>query len=59
MSSIDLSDREISYILLALRKHEEMLLAVSDEDEGDSINDLLIIQALRKKLKSHRQQPDA
>jgi|JI102314A1RNA_FD_contig_41_1915173_length_345_multi_1_in_0_out_0_1 hypothetical protein len=59
MKPIEFSDNEVAYVLLALRKLEEALLTVSEDDEGDSINDLLIVQSLRRKIKTAREQPDA
>lgn len=56
MRPIELSDHELAYLLLALRKFEESLMTVSEDDDGDSINDLLMVQSLRKKLKSFRAQ---
>jgi len=59
MKPLELSDSEVAYVLLALRKLEEALLTVSEDDEGDSINDLLIVQSLRRKIKTAREQTDA
>lgn len=58
MRSIELSDKEIAYLLLALRKYEEVLSNVSDDEVGDSIGDLLIVQALRKKIKGVKDQTE-
>ena len=58
MRSIELSDKEMTYLLLALRKYEEVLSNVSDDEVGDSIGDLLIVQALRKKIKSVKDQTE-
>lgn len=52
MTKLEFTDREMTYLLVALRKYEESLLASEDEEAGDSVPDLLIVQALRKKLKA-------
>lgn len=52
MTKLEFTDREMTYLLVVLRKYEESLLASEDEEAGDSVPDLLIVQALRKKLKA-------
>lgn len=52
MTKLEFTDREMTYLLVALRKYEESFLASEDEEAGDSVPDLLIVQALRKKLKA-------
>ena len=58
MSKLDFNDNEMAYLLLALRKHEESLLASEDDDAGDAVNDLLVIQALRRKIKEAKDRAD-
>lgn len=52
MTELEFTDREMTYLLVALRKYEESLLALEDVEAGDSVSDLLIVQALRKKIKA-------
>jgi len=59
MTKLELSDRETTYLLVALRKYEESLLAAEDEEAGDSIADLLVVQALRKKVNEAKGRADA
>jgi len=56
-SLVDLSDRELTYLLIALRKHERALREVEDEDEMPQAHeDLLMIQYLIEKLKAAKLQ---
>lgn len=50
--TLNLTDTEIAYLLISLKRYETELLASEDEDMGDAITDLLLIQALQKKLNS-------
>ena len=51
MKTLEFSDREMTYLLLALRKYEEKLQTRDDDEPmGDDLQDLIIIQALRKKI---------
>ena len=59
MTKLELSDRETTYLLVALRKYEESLLVIEDEEAGDSITDLLVVQALRKKVNEAKVRADA
>ena len=58
MSKLDFNDNEMAYLLLALRKHEESLLASEDDEAGDAVTDLLVIQALRRKIKEAKDHAD-
>ena len=59
MTKLELNDRETTYLLVALRKYEESLLVTEDEEAGDSITDLLVVQALRKKVNEAKGRADA
>ncbi|MBS4053096.1 MAG: hypothetical protein KGZ69_18110 [Methylomonas sp.] len=59
MATLEFTDREMTYLLVALRKYEEILLALEDDEAGDSVSDLLIVQALRKKFKAAKDGTDA
>ena len=52
MKSLDFTDKEITYLLISLRKYEERLLADESEDMEDATTDLLFIQSLIAKLKA-------
>lgn len=52
MKSLDFTDKEITYLLISLRKYEERLLAEESEDMEDATTDLLFIQSLIAKLKA-------
>lgn len=54
MIKIEFSNKELTYLLLALKKYERELLSTDDEDMEDSVNDLLIIQGLQIKIASQR-----
>jgi len=49
----------MAYLLVALRKHEEALLASEDEEAGDTVTDLLVVQALRGKIKEAKDRANA
>ena len=59
MTKLEFSDQEATYLLVALRKYEEALMASEDDEVGDSVNDLLVIQALRKKIKDAKTRAEA
>lgn len=42
-----------------IRKYEELLLNVTDEEMRDALGDLLIVEALRKKIRNIKDQPRA
>lgn len=50
MTSLTFTDKEITYLLLSIKRYETQLLEADEEDMEDSVTDLLFIQALRKKL---------
>lgn len=50
MKTVDFTDREMTFVLLSLKKYETHLLESEDEDMEDSLTDLLFIQSLQKKL---------
>lgn len=51
MKNLELTEREITYLLLSLKKYEAQLLESSDEDMEDTATDLIFIQSLQEKLK--------
>jgi hypothetical protein len=51
MKSIEFTDKEITYLLVALRKYEEQLLASDGEEMEDAAVDLVFAQSLSKKLR--------
>lgn len=51
MSTLEFTDRELTYLLLSLKKYEAQLLLSEEEDMGDSVTDLLFVQALMKRLR--------
>lgn len=54
MHAIELTDKEVTYLLLALKRYEAQLLAAEDEDLEDATTDLLFVQSLRAKLAAAR-----
>jgi len=52
MKSIDLTEKEITYLLIALRKYEEKLLSSDEEEMEDTTTDLIFIQSLAAKLRA-------
>ncbi|HEY0684005.1 MAG TPA: hypothetical protein VGD45_16865 [Steroidobacter sp.] len=55
MKAIELSEKEITYTLIALRRYEKALLEQDDEEMGDTLTDLLMVQSLIKKLSAAKQ----
>ncbi len=49
--TLNLSDTEVAYLLISLKRYEAQLLSSEDEDMEDGVTDLLFVQALQKKLK--------
>lgn len=54
MKSLDLTDKEITYLLVSLRRYEENLLTIESEDLEDTSTDLLFVQSLIGKLKASK-----
>ncbi|GLQ91531.1 hypothetical protein [Dyella acidisoli] len=50
MINVELSARELTYLLLSLRKYEQGLMAQEEEEMEDTATDLIFIQSLSKKL---------
>lgn len=48
--SVTLSDRELTHVLIALKRYEQTLLEAADDELEDSVNDLLIVQGVLKTL---------
>ena len=55
MKSIEFTDKEITYLLVALRKYEERLLASDGEEMEDAAVDLVFAQSLSKRSTTGRQ----
>lgn len=49
--TLNLTDTEVAYLLISLKRYEAQLLASDDDDMEDGVTDLLFVQALQKKLK--------
>ena len=54
--TLNLTDSEVAYLLISLKRYEAQLLASEDEDMEDGVTDLLFVQALQKKLKGAAEQ---
>jgi hypothetical protein len=52
MKNIEVTEKEITYLLISLRKYEESLLNSATEEMEDATTDLLFIQSLITKLKA-------
>lgn len=50
MEAIQLSEKEITYALIALRRYEQALLAQDGTDMEDTATDLIIVQSLIERL---------
>lgn len=54
MHTIDLGDRQLTYLLIALRRYEQALMESGEEEMGDELDDLLMVQDLISKLSEHQ-----
>ncbi|MBP1474543.1 hypothetical protein J7I44_09525 [Frateuria sp. MAH-13] len=54
MSTIEFTDKELTYLLLALKKYEAQLLSFDDEDMEDRTTDLVFVQSLQQKVKDSK-----
>lgn len=52
MKNVEFSDKEITYLLIALRKYEAQLLADESEEMEDAATDLIFVQALTARLRT-------
>lgn len=50
MISLEFTQKEIVYLVLALKRYEAELLAQEGEDMEDSATDLIFVQTLRTRL---------
>ena len=50
LKTIELSDKELTYLLIALRNQEQILAQSSEETLEDALVDLLVVQGLIDKL---------
>lgn len=50
MHRLDLGDRQLTYLLIALRHYEQALMENEEEELGDALDDLLMVQDLIAKL---------
>jgi hypothetical protein len=55
MANIELSKRQLSYVILALNKYEAELLDSEEEDMGDEVDDLLMVQDLKTIFKREKE----
>lgn len=55
LSTIELTRRELTCLLLALKEYEARLLSFDGEAMQDRTADLLFLQSLRQKLKGSEQ----
>lgn len=55
LDTIELTHRELTCLLLALREYEARLLSFDGQDMQDRTADLLFLQSLRQKLKGSGQ----
>lgn len=55
MKTLDLTDKELTYLLLALKRYEDELLSREEEDMEDATTDLIFVQSLRKKVAAAEQ----
>lgn len=56
MHSINLTDKQLTFIILAL-EHYAQALTDDDEDPGPSMSDSLYVAELAKQLRQHAKQP--
>lgn len=57
MKNLEFTEKEITYLLISLRKYEEKLIMDESEDMEDAATDLLFVQSLITKLKAAKSQP--
>ena len=51
VKTVEMSNKELTYALIALRKYEKELLEMEAEPMEDAGNDLIFIQALIERFK--------
>ncbi len=51
VKNVEMSNKELTYALIALRKYEKELLEMDAEPMEDAGNDLIFIQALIERFK--------
>lgn len=52
MTTLSLTERELTYLMLSLKHYETQLLNAEGDEFAEAVNDLLIIQPLYKKLEA-------
>lgn len=57
VKTVAMSNKELTYTLIALRKYEKELLETMGEPMEDAGNDLIFIQALIDRFKEAKLQP--
>lgn len=57
VKTVEMSNKELTYALIALRKYEKELLEITDEPMEDAGNDLIFIQALIERFKEAKSRP--
>jgi hypothetical protein len=48
MAKLELSQRQIVFILIAIKKYEKALLEAEEDDDSGALEDLLMVQHLQK-----------
>ncbi|MGN2247653.1 hypothetical protein ACFWZ3_13280 [Frateuria sp. GZRR35] len=51
MRTIELTEKESAYLLVALKQYETRLLSVGEGEMADRAGDLIFVQALQRKIK--------
>ena len=52
MNTIDFTDKELTYLLLSLKKYERQLLSKEEDDLEDIATDLIFVQSLQARIRS-------
>lgn len=52
MINVELSGKELTYLLLSLQRYEQALLEQEGEDMENAATDLIFVQSLSSKLKA-------
>ncbi|MGN6281286.1 hypothetical protein [Frateuria sp.] len=51
MRTIELTEKESAYLLVALKQYETRLLSLGEGEMADRAGDLIFVQALQRKIK--------
>ena len=58
VKTIELSDQQLAFVIIALRDYASALLESGDEEPEDSYNDYLVVQGTIKQLETLDQSDD-